>query len=79
MTQARVSFTLLLPLSMLPKLESVPGVARVAHMQWFGGVWQENTPLFVFAVDPLRQARSLSGMEDARGAVESLRQHPAPR
>jgi len=54
-TQARVSFTQPIPLSMLPKLEAVPGVARVAHMQWFGGVWQENTQLFVFAVDPLRQ------------------------
>ncbi|HMB57681.1 MAG TPA: ABC transporter permease [Arenimonas sp.] len=55
MTQARVSFTQPLPLSMLPKIESVPGIARVAHMQWFGGVWQENTQLFVFAVDPQRQ------------------------
>jgi len=55
MTQARVSFTQPLPLSMVPKLEAVPGVARVAYSQWFGGVWQENTPIFVFAVDPLRQ------------------------
>lgn len=54
-TQARVSFTQPLPLGMLPQLESVPGVARVAHMQWFGGVWRDNTPLFVFAVDPRRQ------------------------
>jgi putative ABC transport system permease protein len=53
-TQARVSFTQPLPLSMVPKLEAVPGVARVAYSQWFGGVWQENTPVFVFAVDPLR-------------------------
>ena len=44
MTQARVSFTQPLPLSMVPKLEAVPGVARVAYSQWFGGVWQENTP-----------------------------------
>ena len=51
-TQARVSFTQLLPVSMLPKLESVPGVARVTHAQWFGGVWQTNTPVFTFAVDP---------------------------
>ncbi|HVO48694.1 MAG TPA: ABC transporter permease [Steroidobacteraceae bacterium] len=50
-TQARVSFTQPLPLSMKPKLESVPGVARVTHSQWFGGVWQTNTPLFVFALD----------------------------
>jgi putative ABC transport system permease protein len=55
MTQARVSFTQPLPISMVPKLETVPGVARVAYSQWFGGVWQENTPLFVFAVDPVRQ------------------------
>ena len=54
MTQARVSFTQPLPISMVPKLEAIPGVARVAFSQWFGGVWQENTPLFVFAIDPLR-------------------------
>ena len=53
-TQARVSFTQPLPLSMVPKLESVPGVARVAYSQWFGGVWQENTQMFVFALDPQR-------------------------
>jgi putative ABC transport system permease protein len=52
MTQARVSFTQPLPLSMQPKLESIPGVARVTNEQWFGGVWQTNTPVFVFAVDP---------------------------
>jgi len=54
MTQARVSFTQPLPLSMVPKLEAVPGVARVAYSQWFGGVWQENTQVFAFAVDPIR-------------------------
>jgi putative ABC transport system permease protein len=54
-TQARVSFTTALPISMLPKLEAVPGVARVDYWQWFGGVWQENTQLIVFAADPLRQ------------------------
>src|SRR5580704_4067520 len=53
-TQARVSFTTALPLSMVPKLEGVPGVARVAYSQWFGGVWQENSPEFVFVVDPQR-------------------------
>jgi putative ABC transport system permease protein len=53
-TQARVSFTSPLPLSMEPKIEGVPGVGRVTHWQWFGGVYQENTPMFVFAVDPVR-------------------------
>jgi putative ABC transport system permease protein len=53
-TQARVSFTTPLPLSMLPRLEAVPGVSAVTYQQWFGGVWQENTQLFAFAVDPVR-------------------------
>src|SRR5207344_2629411 len=53
-TQARVSFTSPLPLSMLPKLEAIPGVSRVAYSQWFGGIWQENTQLFMFSVDPQR-------------------------
>jgi len=52
--QARVSFTSPLPVSMLPKLEAFPGVARVAQQQWFGGVWQENTPLIMFSTDPQR-------------------------
>jgi len=54
MVQARVSFTSPLPLSMVPKLEAIPGVARVAYQQWFGGVWQQNTPLIMFCLDPQR-------------------------
>jgi putative ABC transport system permease protein len=54
MVQARVSFTQPLPLSMVPKLEAIPGVARVAWQTWFGGVWQENTPLIMFSLEPLR-------------------------
>jgi putative ABC transport system permease protein len=54
MVQARVSFTQPLPVSMVPKLEAIPGVARVAYQQWFGGVWQENTPLIMFSLDPQR-------------------------
>ncbi len=53
--QARVSFTTALPLSMVPKLEAIPGVTRVAYQQWFGGVWlATNTPLIMFALDPQR-------------------------
>jgi putative ABC transport system permease protein len=39
---------------LLPQIESVPGVADVMWQQWFGGVWQENTQLIVFAADPAR-------------------------
>src|SRR5215472_6715770 len=53
--QALVSFTTSLPLSMVPKLEAIPGVVRVAYQQWFGGVWlKTNTPLIMFALDPQR-------------------------
>jgi putative ABC transport system permease protein len=52
--QARVSFTTALPVSMVPKLEAIPGVVRVAYQQWFGGVWQTNTPLIMFTLDPQR-------------------------
>jgi len=54
MTQARVSFTQPLPMRLLPEIEAVPGVSRVAHMQWFGGVMGENEQIFAFAVDPQR-------------------------
>jgi len=53
-TQARVSFTQPLPLGLVPKIEAVPGVVRIGYSQWFGGIWQENTQVFVFAVDPRR-------------------------
>ena len=53
-TQARVSFTTSLPMRLLPEIEAVPGVKDVMWQQWFGGVWQENTQLIVFAVDPGR-------------------------
>jgi putative ABC transport system permease protein len=39
---------------LLPQIESVPGVDKVMWQQWFGGVWQENTQLFVLAADPAR-------------------------
>ncbi|HEV2286211.1 MAG TPA: ABC transporter permease [Steroidobacteraceae bacterium] len=53
--QARVSFTTALPVSMVPKLEAIPGVVRVAYQQWFGGVWlPTNTPLIMFTLDPQR-------------------------
>lgn len=53
-TQARVSFTQGLPLKMVPEIEAVPGVERLAWQQWFGGVWQEKDQVFTFAVPPRR-------------------------
>ena len=54
-TQAKVSFTQPLPLSLLPRIESIPGVARVAYSQFFGGIYQDERNFFPqFAVDPDR-------------------------
>jgi putative ABC transport system permease protein len=53
-TQARVSFTQPLPIGMVPKIEAIPGVARVAYSQWFGGIWQQNDQVFTFAISPER-------------------------
>lgn len=54
-TQARISFTQPLPMRMLPQVESVPGVTRVAHSQFFGGVYQDQRQGFPqFVVGPQR-------------------------
>ncbi|MDR1075316.1 MAG: ABC transporter permease [Xanthomonadaceae bacterium] len=43
---SRVSLTQTLPLSLLPQLESVPGVKRVMYGMWFGGVYQDVKNFF---------------------------------
>ncbi len=54
-TQARTSFTQPLPMRMLPRIESVPGVKFVGHSQFFGGVYQDPRNFFPqFAVNPQR-------------------------
>ncbi|MBD8528107.1 ABC transporter permease [Pseudomarimonas arenosa] len=52
--QSRVSFTQSLPMSMLPEIESIPGVKAINHDQWFGGMYGENQQVFTFATDPAR-------------------------
>jgi putative ABC transport system permease protein len=43
----------MLPLPYLDRIERMPGVARVAHATWFGGVYRKPTDFFVqFAIDP---------------------------
>ncbi|MGQ0798694.1 MAG: ABC transporter permease [Pseudomarimonas sp.] len=54
-TQSRTSFTQPLPMRLLPQIESIPGVSRVGHSQFFGGVYQDErqTPP-QFVVNPQR-------------------------
>ncbi|MFO1496280.1 MAG: FtsX-like permease family protein [Lysobacterales bacterium] len=53
--QARTSFTVSLPLSMLPEIEAIPGVQAVSWRQWFGAVYQDSpNNVFGFAVPAAR-------------------------
>ena len=55
LTTARYSIIELLPISHLRQIEQVPGVVRVAHAEWFGAKYQNESNAFpVFAVDPER-------------------------
>jgi putative ABC transport system permease protein len=45
-TMSKVSFTLSLPKSLMPRIQAVPGVAEVSYANWFGGVYQEPRNFF---------------------------------
>jgi putative ABC transport system permease protein len=49
----KVSLIMPLPVSYQARLQSVPGVQRVTHQTWFGGVYQDPSNFFAqMAVDP---------------------------
>jgi putative ABC transport system permease protein len=51
----KISIINSLPSAYLSRIESVPGVERVAHASWFGGYYQDPKNQFPqFAVDPVR-------------------------
>jgi putative ABC transport system permease protein len=55
LTTARYSIIDPLPISYLRRIEHVPGVVAVAHANWFGARYQNESNAFpVFAVDPER-------------------------
>ena len=45
-TISKISFTMQLPKSLLPRIEAVPGVKEVAYANWFGGVYQDPKNFF---------------------------------
>ncbi len=45
-TVSKVSFTVALPKSLLPRIQAVPGVAEVSYGNWFGGIYQEPRNFF---------------------------------
>ncbi len=45
-TVSKISFTLSLPKSLLPRIEALPGVATVTYANWFGGIYQDPKNFF---------------------------------
>jgi len=45
-TVSKISFTLSLPKSLLPRIQALPGVATVTYANWFGGIYQDPKNFF---------------------------------
>jgi putative ABC transport system permease protein len=45
-TVSKVSFTMALPKSLLPRIQALPGVAEVSYANWFGGIYQDPKNFF---------------------------------
>lgn len=45
-TISKVSFTMELPKSLLPRIQAVPGIKDVAFANWFGGIYQDKKNFF---------------------------------
>ena len=45
-TVSKVSFTMALPKSLLPRIQALPGVAEVSYANWFGGIYQDPRNFF---------------------------------
>ena len=57
----RVSIIQPLPLSYRDKIARIPGVQRVTHDNWFGGIYQDEKNFFPqFAIDPENQRQVFS-------------------
>ncbi|MBX3702004.1 MAG: FtsX-like permease family protein [Dokdonella sp.] len=46
LVMSRISMTVSLPQSLLPRIEAVPGVKEVAYGNWFGGIYQDPRNFF---------------------------------
>ncbi len=45
-TSSRLSITQMLPYSLQSQIEAIPGVKKVVHMAWFGGIYREQKNFF---------------------------------
>lgn len=46
MTFSKISFTQPLPMSLLERIQAVPGVQEVSYCGWFGGIYQDGSNFF---------------------------------
>ena len=46
LVMSKISMTVSLPQSLLPRIEAVPGVKEVAYGNWFGGIYQDPKNFF---------------------------------
>jgi putative ABC transport system permease protein len=45
-TVSKISFTMQLPKSLLPRIQALPGIAEVSYANWFGGIYQDRKNFF---------------------------------
>jgi putative ABC transport system permease protein len=49
---SKVGFIVSLPKKLLPRIEALPGVARVSYQNWFGGIYQDPKNFFASEAIP---------------------------
>jgi putative ABC transport system permease protein len=80
-TRNAISLIFPLPMAYLPKIQSLPGIAKVAYGNWFGGIYIDERHFFpTFSVDVrhyfdiypeyiIPEAQKLAFFQDRRGCV----------
>jgi putative ABC transport system permease protein len=72
--QSRISLLEPLPRTMIPQLESVPGVATVASFTWFGGYYQHPSNIVIsYATEPDRIFAAIPEWKVAPEQIEALK------
>jgi len=51
-TVSKVGFIVALPKKLLPRIEAMPGVARVSYQNWFGGIYRDPKNFFASEAIP---------------------------
>jgi putative ABC transport system permease protein len=72
-SRSRISITFTLPVAQKQKIERIPGVERVGHGTWFGGIYQDPKNFFAqFAFEDTSMFRLYPEFIVDEGAIEKL-------